>query len=234
MTTTPGVSGGAAAGSPPASTGTGPVGQGDCVVREGDCVSSIARNTGHFWGTIWNEPANAELKQARSNPNILLPGDRVTVPLLRPKQEPGQTELRHRFVRKGEPARLRLRVLDNDQPRANEPYTIEIDGHTYEGTTDPNGNLECLIPGNARRGRLRIGQEGDEFELELGANAPITEVRGIQARLSNLGFDCGTVDGVLGPRTQSALRGFQVMWDLEATGEPDDATRSKLQEVHGS
>jgi hypothetical protein len=214
--------------------GTGPVGQGVYVVKQGDCIASIAKSSGHFWDTIWQDSGNSQLREVRKDPHVLLPGDRVTVPPLRKKQEPGETEMRHRFVRRGEPEMFRIRVLYRDEPRANEPYELKIDQKTYTGTTDPEGAIARPIPGNAQRGWLKVGLEPrvDRFSFQLGELDPITEISGIQARLNNIDLDCGSVDGVLGPRTRRAIKRLQRREGLKITGEPDQATQQKLKELH--
>jgi hypothetical protein len=212
-----------------------PVGQGNHVVRNGECISSIARDTGHFWETLWSEPANAELREARKEPNVLLADDRVFVPPLRPKFEPGASEMRHRFVRRGEPAKIRMVLKRAGKPRANEPYTLNIDGQVFSGTLDPEGKLERAIPGNARKGTLTVGEPPNQsvYPLNLGTLDPITSLAGVQARLNNLGFGCGEVDGIWGPKTSAAVRKFQGRYQLSDTGELDDATRTKVKDVHG-
>jgi hypothetical protein len=213
----------------------GPVGSGEHVVRQGECISSIAAGAGHFWETIWNDPANAELRDTRKDPNVLLPADRVHVPPLREKWEPRPTEMRHRFRRRGWPEVLRIRVLNDGEPRGNQPYTIDIDGKRFSGTTDANGKLSCPIVPNARRATLRIGVEPNvsEYTFALGAIDPIDEISGVQGRLNNLGFDCGPADGICGERTASALRDYQQSRRLPITGEPDDDTRRQLQSDYG-
>lgn len=49
-----------------------------------------------------------------------------------------------------------------------------------------------------------------------------------QARLKAAGFDPGPIDGVLGPRTQAALRRYQASQGLPETGALDDATQRVL------
>lgn len=222
---------------PPAAReeGLGPVGTGGHVVKEGECISSIAKDTGHFWQTLWDDPGNAELRNVRNDRNVLLPGDRVHVPALREKWEPGQTEMRHRFRRKGWPEVFRVRVLRDGEPLANAPYTVEVDGKTLRGTTDADGRLSRPIVPNAKRATVRVGNEPDisEYVFALGEINPITELTGVQARLINLGFDCGPIDGVLGERTEAALRDYQRSRRLPVTGEPDEETRRQLQADYG-
>lgn len=211
----------------------GPAGAGDYTVRSGDCMESIAFQHGFFWQTLWEDPANTTLKQTRKNPNVLLAGDRLTIPPLRRKEVAGATEAHHRFRRKGVPGGIHLQILANDRPRANERYTLEIDGRLFKGTTDKDGRLRHAIPPDAQRGRLVLESDQEEYPLLLGCVDPIEEVSGAQVRLSNLGFDCGNTDGVLGPKTKSALRSFQKRHGLPQTGQPDEATRNKLVEVYG-
>lgn len=212
-----------------------PVGHGDHVVRDGECVSSIAKDSGHFWETIWSDSQNEDLKTARQEPNVLLPGDRVFVPPIRPKCEPGQSEMRHRFVRRGEPGKIRMVLRRNGEPRANEPYTLEIDGVEFSGTLDAEGKLERVIPGDAKQGKLIVGEGADakEYTLKLGGLDPVESLSGLQARLTNLGFAAGKVTGEMNEQTQSAIRKFQARHELPETGEADEATRTKVREIHG-
>lgn len=216
--------------------GGGAVGSGDYVVQEGDCISSIASAHGHFWETIWDAAANAELREAREDPNVLLPGDRLTVPERREKWEARPTEQRHRFRRRGEPAMLRLRFLACGEPRAGEPYRIEVDGRTVaEGTLDDDGMLEVPIPPAAGQALAAVGEPGQEdvHEFALGGTDPVTELRGVQQRLINLSYGCD-LEAELGESTRAAIRAFQAEHDLEETGEPDEATRQALLDAHGS
>jgi len=213
--------------------GMGPLGEGEYEVGQGECISSIAKKTGHYWEKIWNDPANAALKEVRKDPNVLLPKDRVKIPEKEQKYESGETEMRHRFVRRGEPSMLRLQFHGQDGPRANEPYELVVDERVYRGTTDSEGKSEERIPGNAKQTRMYLGRDREEYEIDLGQVDPITELKGVQERLNNLGFHCGTPDGAPGPMTRRALLDFQRKHGAEETGEPDEPTRNELRRVHG-
>jgi hypothetical protein len=53
-------------------------------------------------------------------------------------------------------------------------------------------------------------------------------VRSAQEALDRQGFEPGRIDGILGPRTQAALRGYQRKNGLAATGQIDSATLRSL------
>jgi len=211
----------------------GPVGEGEYVVESGDCISSIAFQHGFFWKTIWDWPENAELKQVRKDPNALLAGDCVTIPEKRPKEDDAATEKLHKYKLKGVPARLRLKFLDDDKPRAGVKYIVWIDGKAHEGKLDKAGMLDLPIPPDAQKAIIRLADdEKNQMEVNLGSVDPITEVSGVQGRLNNLGYDTGPVNNRFGPQTADALRRFQQQEGLQVTGKIDQATRDHLQKVH--
>lgn len=204
------------------------------TVQEGDSIPSIADLYGFFVDTIWNYPANAALRQKRKSMDILMPGDVVVVPDKTAKKEQRSTDQRHVFKLKGVPAVFRLQVFDGEIPRANQHYTLTIDGRIYDGTTDSEGVLEATIPPSAKKGDLLIGPDQFRLRILLGTLDPSNEVAGVQKRLNNLGFNCGEPDGDLSDETKDALRRFQRRFDLPVSGEIDDATRHQLESLNDS
>ena len=228
----------------------GPVGEGNYEVEEGDCMSSIAEAHGFFWETLWKLSENMDLKLARKNPNVLLAGDRVFVPEKRNKEESCATEQKHKFKKKGTPCNLKIRILEPEKsagdegsngktapnkPRKNVPYLINIDGKLMDGKTDCDGFVEITVPPEAKKGTLKLEPgtpQEVEYELKLGGLDPIEETTGVQARLNQLGFHCGPVNGKTSARLKQAIKEFQESAGLTASGEMDDATRAKLRELY--
>lgn len=218
-----------------------PVGEGGCVVRPGDGMASIAFARGFFWETLWNHPANAALKAARRTPEILLPGDRVTVPPLRPKVVAAETARRHVFRRRGVPARIRFCLRDGEgRPWADRRYVLEVGERRFDQRTGADGMIDHPAPPSAALARLSFWPaeagypEEVSWTLHVGHIDPIETLRGVQARLTNLDFDCRGEEGRAGERTRAAVARFQATHGLEATGDIDDATRAKVLEVYGA
>jgi hypothetical protein len=206
------------------------------TVQEGDCVASIACDAGMEFGTIWQAAENADLRSRRPSPNLLLPGDQITIPDKTPKSQPGASSQRHSFKVKNALVKLRLRFLDDDKPRAKVAYHLIVGTLDLKGETGADGTIACEVPADAHQAVLRLGdaEDGESYVVKLGALPPLKEPSGIQARLANLGFNCGAIDGVIGPRTRKALGQFQQKYDLDVTGEADDTTINELEKRHGS
>lgn len=212
------------------------------VVKRGECLSTIARQHGFAWQTLYDAPQNAALRRRRPNPNVLREGDVVVIPPRVPVGGPAATGRLHDFTVRSERERLRVVLRDDgDAPLADMAWRLTIERFEAEGRTDADGLLEAWIPAHAHHGSVRLwprdADAGDVtrgfvIELALGALDPIDTVTGLQARLNNLGLRAGPEDGVHGPRTTRALRRFQRAHRLAVTGELDDATRAALAEVH--
>lgn len=226
-----------------ASEGGRPVGSGDYVVQPGECIESIAYKHGLFWEAIWNDPANADVKDARNDPNQLIPGDRLTVMQKRRKEVNKEPEQTHKFRRKGVPALLRLQLCDEEGPLANAEYALTLDGKVTKGSTDGDGKLEHSLPPDARRCLIQFWTTNDsgervpcEIALALRKLEPIESSNGQLSRLQNLGYHQGDLPQRpedLQRDLASALVLFQEASEMETTGKADEKTLQKLQEAHG-
>lgn len=201
------------------------------TVRAGESVASLAEESGHFPGTIWEHGENEALRTRRANMNILAEGDAVFIPDLRPKMLDAATGARHRYRRRGVPAVFRLQLLRDGKPRADLRYRLEIDGAEVDGVTDARGVLEVFVPPSVHEILLYLGDATRPRVLKIGRLEPADSLKGVQQRLLNLGHACA-VTGALDDATHTALRGFQRVAEIPITGEPDAATLAALRTAH--
>jgi hypothetical protein len=124
--------------------------------------------------------------------------------------------------------------MSHDVPRADVPYTLEIDGVSRSGRTRQDGRVEEWLPPAARVGKLIVGTgaASQVIDLRFGELDPVSTERGVRARLVNLAFlrsdDAPEAD------VTAAVRLFQRHAGLDANGELDDRTRELLLEAHKS
>ncbi len=202
------------------------------TIAPGDTTIGLSEKHGLFAGTIWDDPANAELKQKRKDMNVLMPGDVLVIPDKRIKEVSKASDQKYKFKRKGIPAKFRMQVFECETPRANQQYRLIVDGVRLGGKTDGNGVLETYISPVARHGELIVGPDEFRLEIDFGHLDPIDEISGVQMRLNNLGYGCGEPNGEMNDQLRAALREFQQRFQLPATGELNDQTRKKLEQVH--
>lgn len=202
--------------------------------------------------------ANPELKR---DPNLLFKGDdwsdgdTVKIPSPESKDESAGTGKTTTFEVDPTKLFLRLRVLNEDFTAlkdADYELTVEDTPTPFvkKGKTDANGQIETDVPVKAQKGTLAVavpppagqkgaGKTGMTWALDIGALNPILEqapddecVSGVQARLNNLGFHCGDVNGVSDETFEKQVESFRKTFGL-AEGKTSDATlQNKLKEIH--
>jgi hypothetical protein len=211
------------------------------VVAQGDCMSSLAKRYGfRSYKTIYDDADNADLKQKRSDPNILFPGDRVVIPDKDGRVEEKPTGARHRFVVETTPTFVRLQI-DTDRELA---YRLQIDGREpIEGKTDGSDVIAHEIEADARAANITLwpatledkrDDNGVAIPLRLGALDPLEEVAGVQGRLLNLAFFAGAIDNQESAPTTEAIKAFERFLGRPVKGELTDALRAELAARHHS
>jgi peptidoglycan hydrolase-like protein with peptidoglycan-binding domain len=93
------------------------------------------------------------------------------------------------------------------------------------GATTPAGKAETGKSGTMKSG----GAAAESGRMSGGKMAAGKEhVKAVQQALKDKGHDPGAVDGVMGPKTQAALKEFQSKEGIKESGRLDAETMSKL------
>ena len=71
-------------------------------------------------------------------------------------------------------------------------------------------------------------QQGQTEGYGRGHRGMHHDVRGVQQKLKDAGYDPGNIDGKMGPQTKAALKQFQQAQNLPATGRLDSQTMAAL------
>jgi N-acetylmuramoyl-L-alanine amidase len=226
------------------------------VVRQGDHLSSITKAFGFSdYKTIWEHPHNANLKQKRQNPNILLPGDSLFIPDRETREESRSTNQHHKFVRKTPMLQLRLTLEDlYEKPIANAACLLAVGSEFRNVTTDGNGKINEKIPPDLHEATLLIRDSQTPIAnipipIKIGRLDPVDAVSGQIGRLNNLGYFAGNPDsppGTSGSGTaddgndadaaaqlRSAIEEFQCDQGLTVDGICGSITQAALKKAHG-
>lgn len=212
------------------------------VVKQGQHLAWIAEQYGFsHHDAVWSHPDNAELKKKRKAPEILAPGDELTIPERGDKEVGCEAGKLHRFTVRTDRLELRVRVRDlAGRPRSGEACTLATGAEEAPLSTDGEGVVVKRIVRTQTRATLTI--EGATFDLSIGELDPIDLDTGWQARLINLGYlepplrlppESGALDEDSQRELRGAIEEFQCDHEMKPTGTMDAATLSRLREVHG-
>lgn len=176
---------------------------------------------------------NEPLFRSRSE-YLLKTGDLIWIPDEPPEHRwfsvAGGTSTKF-IVSKGKRSfKMRLRYPDGT-PVKNKPYVLRVEDASVDGQTDADGMLEAQVPFTATKAEVSV--DGYRKKLEIGALEPLHTAKGYQARLRNLGYGVGPVDGIVGPKTRAAIRAFQRDEKLAQSASLNDETLHALGAAHG-
>ena len=148
---------------------------------------------------------------------------------------------------------LKIRLInDLDQPIKMSKYRLEVDDQKFEGITNNEGVLQHDIPVGAKTGKLildkklvhrrenntgEIRVENWSIDLQIvDSMTPGDQIDGAQARLKNLGFFAiKEFHEQYDEQTRRAIQRFQTAHPpLKVTGNIDQETKKRLEEVYGS
>jgi hypothetical protein len=208
------------------------------TVAQGETLAKIASRLGSVgWEKIYHHADNAGFRERRPNPNVIYPGDVITIPDAEPKEVSVAVDQAHRFRVKRPRHAVRLQVTDEaGQSLDGWLYALTAGTQTFEGKVD--GVIEHRVPLEVDRARLEVRQSNEvtarriAWNLEVGHLDPVDTLTGVQARLNNLGFGCGAVDDDAGPRTEASIRAFQASHGLEVDGQLGPELHAKLEKIH--
>lgn len=205
------------------------------VVSPGECLTQIAHRNGfHSYDKIWNHPDNTQLKKLRKHPDILHPGDRVTIP--DPDQEVRARAADQTHVFRLRTPRRRLKVVLQDadgNPLGGVAYRLEVGDSIFERTASRDGVIEHDVPLTVNEGTLTLNRQS--FPIRIGHLNPLVNVdddglSGARSRLRNLGLAMGELSE---EEIGLAVRSFRKSHGLDPDGGFDEDLASKLEAEHG-
>jgi hypothetical protein len=208
-------------------------------INETDCFASVAEKYGfHDADLLYSADENALLKSKRDNLHVLKKGDSVKIPEKELKDASAATGSKYTYTAKGLITEFELLVEDFDgNALSGKEFTLDIDNVITEGTIEA-GLVKCKVDASAKKGRLTVWLNDEKtnsmiWPLEIGALAPFDENEGIQARLNNLGYYCGKVDGKIGKKTKAVIKLFKSLNGMTADDVVDQATKDKIKSING-
>lgn len=194
------------------------------VIKQGDYLALLAYRFGFDANTVWNDPANDNLRKRRPDPNMLSATDILYIPNPEKKKPStfslasGQT---NSFVSTAPEVDISLKF--SDASRASQAFTISelpaLTGLTVGG----DGTAMFKVPVSLPFFTLIFTSDGAAFKCKTGYIDPIGTLTGIVQRLQNLGYldrlgayDVGTIDAI-----RRALSAFRYVQRGDAPAAPD-------------
>ncbi len=146
-----------------------------------DSLSSLAAANGlASWERIWNDAANAALRELRGSPENIREGDIVEIPAKQLGEVSRPTEVRHPFVRVGiPPASIKI-INDGGNPRvavSNEQRILQVSTLLTTSRLPTTFLTASTDPRNFKVEVFDEGANGQTINCVIEAQKPILDAR---------------------------------------------------------
>ena len=207
------------------------------VIRQGEYVTQLAHRLGVPPDELWSSAENDELRQRRSDRDMLQPGDVIQVPDREERRVEIHAGATNRYRARVPKVPVRVVLRDGaGRPLTGLHYAVRGGGRSIEGTTDGEGAVSFTVPVVVRQVTLEV-EGGRVYHVTIGGMDPASETSGIDKRLAHLGylhFSRSEPEGPTEIMRKSAISSFQKANGLRPTGQLDQATRDAIVRAHGS
>lgn len=205
-------------------------------VRQGDYLDSIADSYGFDAQAVWEDKKNEKLRKKRKNPNVLYPGDVLFIPDEDPQECSLAVGAENSYV--AEETMVKVKFIGPP----DQEYRIEGLDPPKEDTSGGDGMVELEVPTSIHFLWVHYPALQLIFPLQIGHMDPVHKPSGMQGRLDNLGYGrtllTAVVEDMWGGAISAAellsgsIARFQMRNDLPVTGERNETTVKKLEELY--
>jgi hypothetical protein len=178
------------------------------VIADGDYLALLAYQQDFDADTVWNDPANDDLRALRPDPNLLWPTDILHVPNQMNKMPvthtlaPGSTTT---FVSTPPTLPVAVKFTGADPSAyASKAYVVKELEDLTGLTTNGDGLATFDAPITLQTMTVVFTDSGEAWRLKIGSMDPIETLSGIWQRLQNLGYLDGDIE--LDPDNLDPLR----------------------------
>jgi hypothetical protein len=205
------------------------------TVKQGDTLNKIARAHGLKDGkTLYDAAENAALRKKRPNPDRIRPGDQVNIPSRKAAavQAPLGSLVRLVVERPPLAAVLKLRLVDaEERPLEGVTYYVEGAGVSYSGEL-AGGRIQHDFPEHCEEVTLSLVGEDLFSQQTLSLVHEEDDVSSLQARLSNLGWYSGAVDGQESDALSAAVAYYRKERNAAGGAGVDGALEARIDEEY--
>lgn len=174
--------------------------------------------------TIPQEAKNAipnpliQTKQSDTYPSQVMPPKRIVAPIVYPDEA----------RRKGLEGRVLLKVTISDQGTVTATEIVKSSGYDILDNAAIDSVNQWRFSPAQKNGKAVTSIMTVPIQFKLANDVVSAEVKKIQQKLNELGFACGEPDGMMGSKTEQAIKDFQQSSGLEPDGIIGPKTKEAL------